>query len=118
MSDKNATKGMKFDNNKLDPCLLLDGMPYSIEEIDAVLKYGADKYDKHNWKKVEGAVERYRSAAFRHLMAISKGEIYDKESGMRHLTHAITSLLFVAELTKEDINLNLGKNKCTVQKQN
>ena len=108
MDDENTKVGMKFDNNKLDPCLLMDGLPYSLEELVSVLDYGACKYEKHNWKKVDGAVDRYRSAAMRHLMAMSKGEVYDKESGLRHLAHAITGLLFVAELTKEDINLTPG----------
>lgn len=90
-------KGRKDDIGKQRWVLL----PQEVEEIVEVLTFGADKYEDNSWQKVENGVDRYYSAALRHIMAWKKGERDDKESGIRHLAHAATNLLFLLHLTKE-----------------
>jgi hypothetical protein len=88
--------GMKFDDNKRDFTLL----PWdSVEEIVKVLEFGAAKYARDNWKKVEA--DRYVKAAFRHLIAYNQGEENDKESGLSHLAHLGCCVLFLLSLEKE-----------------
>ena len=67
--------------------------------VAEVLQYGATKYAPDNWRKVPNAQARYFAAARRHLNAYQAGEKTDSESGINHLAHAITSLMFALELT-------------------
>lgn len=90
-------QGMKFDTDKRDFTLL----PWnSVEQIVEVLEFGAKKYSRDNWRYVEDAKHRYHKAALRHLVAYSKGEIDDPESGMPHLAHLGCCILFLMELDK------------------
>lgn len=92
-------KGMKFDEGKIDYTLLpWDGL----EEVVKVLEFGAKKYARDNWKEVAEADKRYLSAAFRHLVAHSKGEHTDDETGISHLAHASCCLLFLLALEKRN----------------
>lgn len=63
-----------------------------------VLTYGAKKYSPDNWRDVPEGKERYLSAALRHLSAYAQGEDIDAESGLPHLAHAATCILFMLEL--------------------
>lgn len=88
------SEGMKFDYGKLR----FDLFPAEVEkEIVKVLTYGANKYDADNWKLVDK--ERYIAAHGRHMNDYRMGEFSDPESGIHHLAHAITNLVFV--LSKE-----------------
>jgi hypothetical protein len=90
-------QGMKFDTDKRDFTLL----PWdSVEQIVQVLEFGAQKYSRDNWRYVEDAKHRYTKAALRHMVAYTKGEIDDPESGMPHLAHLGCCLLFLMELDK------------------
>jgi hypothetical protein len=91
--------GMKFDGGKRDFTLL----PWAgVEEIVKVLEFGAAKYSRDNWKRVEGAQHRYTKAAFRHLIAYNNGEINDPESGLPHLAHVGCCILFLLALEKPE----------------
>jgi hypothetical protein len=92
-------KGMKFDNGKLDYTLVpWDGM----DEVVKVLEFGAKKYARDNWKKVENADTRYLAAAFRHLIHHNNGEAADPETGISHLAHATCCMLFLLALEKQN----------------
>lgn len=81
---------MKFDGGKLR----YDLIPFeALEQIVAVLTYGAEKYEPENWKTVE--VERYMAAAYRHMAAVSMGEELDADTGLPHLAHAGCCILFM-----------------------
>lgn len=90
-------QGMKFDDGKRDFTLL----PWdSVENIVEVLEFGAKKYSRDNWRYVDDAKHRYTKAALRHMIAYTKGEIDDPESGMPHLAHLGCCILFLMELDK------------------
>jgi hypothetical protein len=87
--------GRKDDGGKLR----FDLIPPRAEElIVQVLTYGAKKYAPENWRVVPNAVERYTAAYRRHMNKLAQGEELDPESGLPHLAHAATSLLFLLEL--------------------
>lgn len=76
--------------------------PQIIFDIAKVREYGCNKYPNggpNNWMLVEP--ERYRDAAFRHLLAyISDPYGVDEESGLPHLWHLATNCAFLCELEK------------------
>lgn len=76
-----------------------------ITAIARIRMYGTDKYkDPDNWKRVE--VERYRDAAFRHLLAyLDDPAGTDEESGLPHLWHLACNVAFLCEM--EDIECRL-----------
>ena len=71
-----------------------------IRDIARVREYGNDKYgDPENWKTVEP--ERYRDAAYRHLLAyIDNPAGVDEESGLPHLWHLACNIAFLCEMEK------------------
>lgn len=91
-----TAKGIKHDQDKLPMHLL---STTALEEVAAVLQFGADKYDQHNWRK--GFVwSRTISAALRHILAFNDGEDLDPESGRSHVAHAMCCLMFLLEFEK------------------
>jgi hypothetical protein len=89
-----TTGGRKFDGNKLEYGLL---PPLALEATVDVLTFGAQKYERDNWKRVPDSKRRYYDALQRHLWAWKKGEILDPESGKHHLAHAMCCLMFLYE---------------------
>lgn len=87
---------IKHDTDKLPMHLL---STEALEQIAAVLQFGADKYAAHNWRK--GFVwSRPLSAALRHILAFNRGEDRDPESNLSHLAHAACCLMFLLEFEK------------------
>jgi hypothetical protein len=86
-------EGLKYDNEKPR----WDILPYdAVNEIVKVMTYGAKKYAPHNWKKVSPA--RFEAAMMRHFEAYKRGEVYDDESGLMHLSHMACNALFLVYL--------------------
>jgi hypothetical protein len=83
MNCETGKEGRKFDGDKLR----YDLVP--MDALDEVVKrftHGAAKYAPENWKKVDGAVERYSAALMRHYSAYRQGERSDPEaSGLSHI---------------------------------
>lgn len=93
--------GVKFDLGKAQWRLVPFG---AMSEVVDVLTYGAQKYAPDNWKHVDGAVDRYTDAGFRHFVAYANGEKVDPESGCSHLAHAMCCLLFLLAFERGDVN--------------
>jgi len=86
--------GVKYDSKKPDYSLI---PPHALDDVAKVLTYGAQKYDRHNWKQLENLDTRYFAAAQRHLWALQRGEILDEETGIHHAAHAICCMMFMLE---------------------
>ena len=86
--------GIKYDSKKPDYSLI---PPHALDDVAKVLTYGAQKYDRHNWKQLENLDTRYFAAAQRHLWALQRGEILDEETGLHHAAHAICCMMFMLE---------------------
>lgn len=82
---------MKFDSGKLRYSLV---PPVAVEAMAKVLTYGAKKYKPNNWQKAED-FSRYTDALYRHLEAWRSGQEFDDESGLSHLSHALTNIAFL-----------------------
>lgn len=97
--DEDDRPGRKNDQskNRLD---LIE--PQFIEGVGEVLTFGADKYGPNNWQKVEDAEDRYYAATLRHLLAWRHGEAKDPESGLSHLKHVATNIMFLLHFEMED----------------
>lgn len=87
------TGAIKFDSGKPR----LDLLPVAaLEQIAAVLAFGATRYGEHNWR--EGMKwGRVSGAALRHLFAWLRGEDKDPDSGLSHLAHAACNLCFLLD---------------------
>lgn len=81
-------------------------------DIARIREYGCNKYpgDPNNWKTV--AVERYRDAAYRHLLAyIDDPAGKDEESNLPHLWHLAYNVAFLCELEKDNFQSNVSDVK-------
>ena len=87
----------KFDTDKIRYDLV---PPKAIKQLAEVLTFGAKKYKPNNWRN-NTDLSRYEGALLRHFEAYRMGEILDEETGMPHLAHALTNLVFLLELTDE-----------------
>lgn len=84
---------MKFDQGKIRYTLL---EPNVIKELVTVLEFGARKYEKNNWKKLNiKEKDRYLDAALRHIEAYRCGEEFDSETDLPHIVHAMCNLMFL-----------------------
>jgi hypothetical protein len=69
--------------------------------VSEVLRFGAQKYAEHNWRKGMDW-SRLHGAALRHLLAFADGEDLDPESGLPHIDHALCCLLFLSEFVHDE----------------
>lgn len=68
-------------------------------DVARVFAYGSTKYAPDNWRSFawdEASRVEYWSAFLRHVLADTRGEKNDPESGLSHLAHAVCCLLIVA----------------------
>ncbi len=70
--------------------------PQFIMDVGTVLAFGAKKYAPNNWRKGLPWTKTL-GATMRHLLFWSMGEDTDKESGLPHLSHAATNIMFLME---------------------
>jgi hypothetical protein len=66
-------------------------------EIGVAMLEGACKYGRHNYRAVGVRASVYYDATMRHLMSWWEGEDVDPDSGMSHVTKAITSLVVLRD---------------------
>lgn len=90
-------KPIKADAGKPRPSLIPPG---PLLDIAAVMAFGAEKYDDHNWLK-GFPQSRIKDALERHLLLHWSGEDIDEESGLPHLAHAGCCLLMLAEYNRD-----------------
>lgn len=68
-----------------------------LAEIGVAMLEGASKYGRHNYRAVGVRGSVYYDGVMRHLMAWWEGEDIDADSGMSHVTKAITSLVVLRD---------------------
>jgi phage gp36-like protein len=102
-ANSDHAKAMQQAGNK-DDSLKLDWTLLPVQPVKAVLEvlaFGAKKYGRNNWQRIEQSQQRYLAAAMRHLTAVIDGEWLDDESGKPHLAHAGCCILFLLWFGKE-----------------
>ncbi len=109
-------KAIKHDEEKVRLDLL---SPIALNEIAKVLTFGAKKYSDHNWRN-GFKWSRLLGATLRHIFAFIGGQDKDPETGLSHLAHAGSCIMFLLEheSTHKDLDdryhpsvkLNVGIN--------
>ncbi|WP_434715490.1 dATP/dGTP diphosphohydrolase domain-containing protein [Paraburkholderia sp. A3RO-2L] len=66
-------------------------------EVGVAMLEGAAKYGRHNYRAVGVRASVYYDATIRHLFSWWEGEDIDPDSGMSHITKAITSLVVLRD---------------------
>lgn len=90
--NKKVNEGKKSDSGKLRYDLVL---PEFEDMVAAALTFGANTYGANTWQNIDNAENRYYAALRRHISAWRKGEKLDPESGLSHLAHAASNLMFL-----------------------
>lgn len=105
-----SSEGVKHDNGK--PPISLIPAEAIVGEAK-VFAFGANKYGRHNFR-LGMDHSRVLDAAFRHLLAIARGEDLDKESGQPHWAHARCCLAMYAYYVTNNVGNDdryKGENK-------
>lgn len=97
VEDAQPIAGQKFDTGKP----IIGAIPPHAElAVARVMTFGAQKYARDNWRKIDDIPTRYMDAALRHLNAVRRGEMVDPESGEHHLAHAACCILFMLDVVE------------------
>lgn len=81
----------------------MNGMPINVlMEVGLVKLHGDLKYGRFNWREAGVRASVYYDAAFRHLAAWYEGEDIDPDSGIHHISHAITGLAVLRDSMLQD----------------
>lgn len=70
-----------------------------LAEVGVAMLEGARKYGRHNYRASGVRASVYYDAALRHIMQWWEGEDIDPDSGLSHVTKAITSLIVLRDST-------------------
>lgn len=90
--------GTKHDENKVRMDLI---PPLPLQTIAEVFGVQANKYDEYKWDKGLEYSMLYSSAQ-RHLTSYWGGEIFDPETGISHVAHAVYNLLMIMDMEEID----------------
>lgn len=74
-----------------------------VVEIGVGMMEGAAKYGRHNYRAVGVRSSVYFDATMRHLIAYWEGEDIDPDSGMSHISKALTSLAVWRDAQMQDM---------------
>jgi len=101
------TSRVRYNDLKADQGKLrYDLIPItSLEGMAQIFTYGANKYNDFNWYQSIRPM-RYYAAAMRHIMSLQQGQKLDPESGLKHIDHAIVSLIMYREIVEKLEALN------------
>lgn len=75
-----------------------------ILQVGDIFSFGGEKYYRDKWVKEPTTIDARLGSAQRHILKYQAGTPLDDESGMSHLTHAITQLM----MAQEYINMGIG----------
>lgn len=95
---KEESKGIKYDEGKPQVGMVLRGFRRAILEVAKVGTFGANKYGRFNFLKVDDAAQRYEDAEFRHWLGSMEGDGLDDETKLLHLAHKAWNSLAALEV--------------------
>jgi len=102
MSGDNELKvGTKYGAGKPQPSLV----PYeAIAWLARVLEYGASKYARDNWRKLDSEADRIKllDALERHVGEFKSGVVFDVESKMPVIAHVLCNAAFLTYFLARD----------------
>lgn len=71
--------------------------PRVLLEVAQAMMEGSKKYGIYNYRKAGVSYSTYYSSTFRHLAAWFEGEDIDPDSGLSHITKAISGLIVLRD---------------------
>jgi len=86
-------------------------IPADASEAEALVwMHGQEKYGRGNWEKLwgEDTVNVVLASAFRHMMAIQKGEMVDPESGLPHAAHVRCNMAMLIRYQNQTDSVSSG----------
>lgn len=104
------TEALRFNAGKPQMSYLLSA-PIAMAGLVSVLEYGAEKYERDNWKRGM-TKESILDSMLRHQTALANGQVFDTDpncpecngeeqcrnhSGLRHSYHIMCNAMFLAE---------------------
>lgn len=95
--------GAKLDANKPNLDLVLGDFSRALIEVGRIGTFGANKYSKSGWLKVDNAKERYQSAELRHYFKEKIEGEFDLDSGLLHSAHRAWNALAYLELLLREV---------------
>ena len=90
--------GTRHNQGKAPISMVLEAR-HALEGCAQVLAFGAEKYDRGNWRNGLKHTE-ITDSMMRHLSAYLAGEDVDPESGLPHVDHVLCNAVFLAETTR------------------
>ena len=91
-------------NDIQDDKLRWDLLPLEeIEDIVKVYHAGSKKYGDNLWQNLPNAYNRYKAAMFRHLVEHEKGNLFDEETGCRHLAQVAWNAIAMLYASKHEV---------------
>jgi hypothetical protein len=104
--------GIRYNDGKLRFDLI---SPVASQRIAEVLTKGCEKYPENNWRKGLPWVKGVVSSLERHIHAFKMGEDLDQETGLLHIAHAATNLMFLLEFYETHKELDDRKDMYPVK---
>lgn len=93
-------------NDRADGKLRWDLLPLAeIEDIVRVYTEGAKKYVENSWQDIPDGFNRYLGATMRHLVAYTKGERFDSDTGCMHLAQVVWNAIAMLYYDKHNKGL-------------
>lgn len=93
-------------NDRADSKLRWDLLPLAeIEDIVRVYTEGAKKYADNSWQDIPDGFNRYLGATMRHLVAYTKGERFDSDTGCMHLAQVVWNAIAMLYYDKHNKGL-------------
>lgn len=95
---KTTEKADRLNQSKPRLSMVLEA-EHALNGCAEILRFGADKYARGNWRKGLSHTEICDSL-LRHLCKYLAGENCDDESGLPHVDHILCNALFLSEMTR------------------
>ena len=97
------SEGIKYDSNKPRLAEMIIDFKEPLLQLCKVWEFGANKYEKSNWKLIDNGKDRYTNAMLRHLVQ-EEDFLFDDESKLLHASHiafnALARLYFIVQELK------------------
>jgi hypothetical protein len=79
---------------------------WSLEQLAGVYTYGSQKYDPDNWRKGLRWRKDVFACILRHIWKWFRGEKFDIESGLHHLSHAAWNCFTLMEYERNSVGVD------------